>query len=235
MKVVVLLSGGMDSTTVAAMAVQQHGADNVHALNMYYGQKHAVEKLSAQAVVEHLGIDNYTLKDISTVYKGLQFASSLLEGGPEVDDNQQKNQVGATFVPARNSILLSIAAGYADAVGANQILYGAHSEDHNGYPDCRPEFITAMSRALSLGTVNGVIVNAPFGAFHKADIVRAAARVKAPLQLTHSCYRGHQPACGTCPTCELRIDAFKTAGYIDPIEYEIDIDWTGCQTFPSML
>ena len=224
-KVVVLLSGGMDSTTLAAMT--QAMGHEVHAINFYYGQKHHVELECAQQVAGYLGLASYDLINIDGVFQN----SSLLEGGPEIDDNQDKASVGATFVPARNSVLLSIAAGRADAIGAHEIYYGAHAEDHAGYPDCRPEYYEAISKALSLGTVNAVRVVAPFILYDKSHIVQTAWKYRAPLHLTHSCYRGERPQCGTCPTCQLRIEAFKKAGFIDPVPYATDVDWTGCRAY----
>jgi len=228
-KAVVLLSGGMDSTTLAAMVRTKF--DEVHALNVYYGQRHAVEIESARAVAYELKLDSLVERNIEGCFQN----SSLLKGGPEIDDNQEKNSVGATYVPARNSVFLSIAAGYADSIGATHVYYGAHKEDHAGYPDCRPEYYAAIAEALKLGTANGVNITAPFIIMSKADIVRHAARLGAPLQLTHSCYRGLQPACGTCPTCQIRIAAFRSAGYIDPIQYAINIDWKYCKPFPKPI
>lgn len=224
---VVLLSGGMDSTTLATLAKSKF--DEVVPLNVYYGQRHDVEIASAHAVARHLGLSKIEERNIEGCFVG----SSLLKGGPEVDDNQDKASVGATYVPARNSVLLSIAAGFADAIGATHVYYGAHAEDHAGYPDCRPEYFEAVRLALELGTRNGVTITAPFIDKTKSDIVSLAAKLGAPLHLTHSCYRGVQPACGTCPTCQLRIDSFKAAGYIDPVPYAVDIDWGDCQPFPG--
>jgi len=226
-KAVVLLSGGMDSTTLAALARSKF--DEVHALNVYYGQRHAVEIESARAVAVYLKLNSLLERNIEGCFQN----SSLLKNGPDIDDNQDKNTVGATYVPARNSVLLSIAAGYADSIGAQFVYYGAHAEDHAGYPDCRPEYYEAISKALSLGTRNGIQVEAPFILDSKSDIVKHAAKLRAPLHLTHSCYRGAKPACGTCPTCQLRIEAFKKAGFIDPVPYAIDIDWGNCVPFPT--
>lgn len=231
MKLVVLLSGGMDSTTLATLVQSQHPQAEIHAIIFHYGQKHSVEISCAADVAEHLDLDNYELININGVFRN----SALLAGGPDIDDKQDKASVGATFVPARNSVLLSIAAGYADAIGATTVYYGAHAEDHAGYPDCRPEYFAAINNALQLGTVNGVSVAAPFIDKNKSDIVKMAAYLKAPLELTHSCYRGTQPQCGTCPTCDLRINAFKEAGWIDPVSYAKEIDWQSCEPFPSQL
>lgn len=225
-KAVVLLSGGMDSTTLASIAKAYH--KEVHALNVFYGQKHDIELECAKAVAEYLQLDSYNIRNLDGIFSN----SSLLKDGPEISDSQEKAQVGSTVVPARNAVLLSVAASFAESIGAQYIYYGAHAEDHGGYPDCRPEFLTAISKALELGTVSQVQIEAPFIKAHKTDIVVVAYNHKAPLHLTHSCYRGTQPACGTCPTCQLRIEAFVKARLIDPIDYAIDIDWSGCAPFP---
>lgn len=214
---IVLLSGGMDSAVTAVLAKQMH--KKVIALNMYYGQKHQVEIECARHIADKLALDQYHELDISAAFKNLQ--SSLLQHGTEIDNNQPKNTVGATYVPGRNMIFLSIAAGFADSVGAEYIYYGAHMEDFSGYPDCRPEFIQSIRSAILFGTKNGVNLVAPLMTMHKQDVVTQGMKLGVPFMLTHSCYRGKRPACGTCPTCKLRLEAFKQAGYEDPILYEV--------------
>ncbi|UKM63141.1 queuosine biosynthesis protein [Weizmannia phage Youna2] len=216
-KALVLLSGGMDSAVCAAIAKETH--EEVHALNIFYGQRHAVEIEAAKALTKELQLDSYTELDLSQTFQNFKSAL-VLASGIEVDDNQDKNKVGSTYVPARNSILLSVAAGFADSMGYDYVYYGAHSEDHNGYPDCRPEYFTHMFQALKHGTDRGVEIVAPFINKHKSDIVKAGMKRGVPFEITHSCYRGERPACGTCPTCQVRLEAFAQAGYTDPLEYK---------------
>jgi len=216
-KALVLLSGGMDSATCAAVAKQEF--DEVHALNVFYGQRHAVEVEAAKQLVVALSLDSYTELDLSPVFANFKSAL-ILAAGIEVDDSADKDQVGSTYVPARNSILLSAAAGFADSMGYDAVIYGAHAEDHNGYPDCRPEFYHAMAEALYQGTENGIRILAPFIDKHKSDIVATGMKLSVPFEITHSCYRGERPACGTCPTCQLRLESFKAAGYRDPLKYK---------------
>jgi len=215
-KALVLLSGGMDSTTCAAIAKREN--DEVHALNMYYGQKHDVEMESARKIAKVLELDSYTEFDLSSTFAN--FNSSLLQHGEDIKDDQDKGSVGATYVPARNSIFLSIAAGVADSINADYIYYGAHAEDHGGYPDTTAVYFIYMFAALKHGTAGNVEIRAPFLKKHKSDVVKEAMRIGAPLELTHSCYRGTVPSCGTCPTCQLRLAAFEEAGYEDPIKYK---------------
>ena len=217
-KIVVLLSGGMDSALVATMA--KRTGKHIIALNLFYGQKHAVERQCARRIQRALNLDEYKELDLSATFTSFQ--SALLQSGSDIDDNQNPNEIGATYVPARNSIFLSIAAGFADSVGAEEVWYGAHRDDHAGYPDCRAEYFRAMQVALQEGTQNQIRIVAPLLELTKADIVEKGMLLGTPFQLTHSCYKGHRPACGTCPTCVLRIDAFKKTGITDPIAYAID-------------
>jgi 7-cyano-7-deazaguanine synthase len=217
-KVIVLLSGGMDSATVLAHALSvANDGDEVIALNMHYGQRHNIELECARNIAKYYDVE-YIELDISSAFKNI--SSALLpHSGIEIDDNQDKNQIGSTYVPGRNIIFLSIAAGIADSIGAQYVYYGAHRDDHSGYPDCTVEFFKHMTRAVYAGTKNEVTLMAPYIFSPKRAIVEDGMRYGVPFELTHSCYRGERPACGTCPTCKLRLEAFKEAGYEDPIEY----------------
>lgn len=214
-KALVLLSGGMDSAVCAAVAKESH--EEVHALNMYYGQKHSVEIDCARDIADELRLTSYNELDLSSMFKDLN--SSLLQHGDSIDDDLKKGLVGSTYVPARNSILLSIAAGYADSLGIDFICYGAHAEDGDGYPDTTPEFFGYMFKALEQGTASKVQIQAPFITSKKSDIVQVGIDKGVPFELTHTCYRGQRPACGGCPSCQLRLESFAEAGYEDPIEY----------------
>lgn len=230
MKAVVLLSGGMDSCTVAAHAKENYAA--VRAVFFTYGSKHQEAELkAAKSVYQALGLDGWDQIDLPRIFGG----SALTDGDPlPLGRDLQANQgVAPSYVPARNTVFLALAAAVAEAWDAKVICFGAHREDHVGYPDTRPEYAQAMSNAIRLGTTNGITVEAPFVRQEKVDIVRAARRLSAPLHLTHSCYQGLVPACGVCDTCQIRIQAFQQAGYIDPIPYAVDVRWTGCKPFRS--
>lgn len=215
-KALVLLSGGMDSAVVAAIAKETH--EEVHALNVFYGQKHSVEITAAQMLVEELQLTSYTELDLSDMFKS--FNSSLLQAsGQDIEDGEAKNTVGSTYVPARNSILLSAAAGFADSLGYDCVYYGAHAED-GGYPDCSVPYFFAMAEALRLGTDNDIQIIAPFIESQKSDIAYEGIKRGVPFEITHTCYRGMRPACGTCPTCVGRLEAFAAIGVTDPLEYK---------------
>jgi 7-cyano-7-deazaguanine synthase len=215
-KAIVLLSGGMDSAVTAAVARREN--EEVIALNAYYGQKHSVERECARKLVGLLKLDGYIELDLSFIFTHMRSSLLRLSNIP-IDDNQPKNEVGATYVPGRNSIFLSIAAGIADSMGAQFVYYGAHQEDHAGYPDCRAEYFVAIRDALRLGTKNEVVLKAPFITKPKSYIVRTGIELGVPFEHTHSCYRGERPACGTCPTCQIRLQAFAEAGIEDPLPY----------------
>jgi 7-cyano-7-deazaguanine synthase len=231
MKAVVLVSGGMDSCTVATYAKLTYS--EVRAVSFAYGAKHEEAELrAAREVCRALQLEHQTV-DLPRLFNG----SALTNGGslPLGREFAGMRGVAPSYVPARNSVFLSLAAAVADAWGASVVCYGAHREDHMGYPDCRPEFVEAMSAALTCGTKHSVRVDAPFIRVSKADIVRAAVELDAPLALTHSCYQGLAPACGLCDTCYIRIDAFRTAGYVDPIRYATAVDWGNCTPLPAAI
>lgn len=215
-KAITLLSGGMDSAVTAAIARKEN--DEVIALNMYYEQKHAIERECARDLAKLLGLDGYIELGLSYIFVHMR-SSLLKQSNIPIDDNQPKNEVGATYVPGRNSIFLSIAAGIADSIEAQYVYYGAHREDHSGYPDCRLEYFVALRDAIRLGTKNEVLLKAPFINKPKSLIVKTGIELGVPFERTHSCYRGERPACGTCPTCQIRLQAFAEAGIEDPLPY----------------
>lgn len=236
-KVVVLLSGGMDSTTCAAMACYEHGAENVIALTMFYGQKHDIEINSAKKVVKHLGIGKHKVVQLPDIFKG--YGSTLMDAdkpNPEASykDINDSYGVSPTYVPFRNANLLSVATAMALVEGAELIYYGAHAEDSKNwaYPDCTPEFNGAMANAIYVGSYHNVRLVTPLQWSSKADVAALAEYYKAPLELSYSCYNGGEKHCGVCPTCIGRIQAFQAIGLKDPVEYEIDIDWEDCEEWP---
>jgi len=217
-KAVVLLSGGLDSTVTLAQALSE--GNEVIALSFRYGQRHTRELDSARAVCDHYGVA-HTVVDIDLT----SFRSALTKDNIDVpEDRKIDSEIPVTYVPARNIIFLSIAAGLCESLDADQIYIGANSIDYSGYPDCRPEFFEAFEAMLSKGTKTGVEGNppkimAPILHCTKADIVRLGKELKAPLHLTWSCYKGENKACGRCDSCLLRLKGFSEAGYADEIEY----------------
>lgn len=219
---VVLLSGGLDSTTCLAWAVAQ--GFQVTALSVDYGQRHRLELERASAIAARLGVAHRTVKvDLRAVG-----GSALTDDAITVPKDRDLSQaeVPVTYVPARNTLLLALALGLAEVVGAQVLVIGANSIDYSGYPDCRPAFLSAFAQLAGLATRAGIEgakfrVEAPLLALSKADIVRLAVEVSAPLELTLSCY-DPTPAgrsCGRCDACALRLKGFREAGVEDPIPY----------------
>ncbi len=220
-KAVVLLSGGLDSTTTLAQAIED--GFEVHAVSFRYGQRHSRELVSATEICGHYGI-MHNIIDIDLK----SFRSALTDPGIDVPQDRKGDldkEIPITYVPARNIIFLSIAAGLCESVGADRIYIGANVVDYSGYPDCRPEFFKAFENMLQQGTKAGVEgypikIVTPILNMSKADIVRVGKKLNAPLGLTWSCYEGGKKACGHCDSCVLRLKGFKEAGYVDDIEYE---------------
>ena len=218
-KTVIMLSGGIDSTTLAYyLKDKKH---DLHALSFYYGQKHHKEILVAEEMAKILQIP-FKLVDIRNVGKLLK--SSLTSKKEKVPEGHYAEKVmKSTVVPNRNMIMLSIAAGYAKSIKATTVAFAAHAGDHFIYPDCRPDFVTNMRLALasSFGYEKPFPeLIAPFIALDKVDIVRLGTMLKVPFGLTWSCYKGLEKHCGKCGTCVERKEAFKLAGIKDLTEYE---------------
>lgn len=223
-KAVVLLSGGIDSTTCLAQAVDAWTADQVLALSVYYGQKHERELKAAKAVADYYKVD-FMQRDLSQVFELSDCA--LLKGQGEIPHVEYIEQVDgknpvSTYVPFRNGLFLAYAATVAASIGACEVYYGAHQDDAAGaaYPDCSPEFAEHMCGAIHKGTGYKVLMRAPFIRHNKAGVVAEGLKLEAPYHLTWSCYEGGKKACGVCGTCRDRLQAFRTNGVIDPIEYE---------------
>lgn len=237
MRTLNLLSGGMDSTVCAAMAVGTWGAKNVHAVSIFYGQKHARELSAAGHVADDLGITWQMVEVPPRLFHG--GVSPLVNSRKEVPNIPYSEIDGLSplFVPFRNGILLSAAAAIAFAQGLDLVYFGAHAEDALGwaYPDCSAEFTGAMANAIWVGTGQKVRLVTPLQWSMKRDIVAAAIGCRAPLQYTYSCYKGEEISCGTCPTCQSRIEAFKVNGIRDPIPYQVDVDWGKCISWKNAL
>lgn len=223
-KAVVLLSGGLDSCTAAAMA--KRDGFTLHALSFDYGQRHERELQAARDVAEALGTAEHRVLRVPLGELG---GSALTDATLEVPDAPDADQIGqeipSTYVPARNTVFLSLALALAEVRGADTIVIGANALDYSGYPDCRPEFLEAFERMARLGTKAGaqgmtLRVWAPLLSMTKAQIVEAGLAAGAPLERTWSCYRGGQRACGRCESCVLRRKGFAEAGTEDPVPYE---------------
>ncbi len=220
-KAVSLLSGGLDSSTMLAYVISK-GYD-VTALSFDYGQRHRRELISAKKIAEHYKVDHRIMKlDLRTI--GGSALTSDIEV-PDVNIDSIGKEIPVTYVPARNTILLSIALGLSETIGANKIFIGANYIDYSGYPDCRPEYFDSINETFRLGTKAGVEgnpikVEAPFLRYTKADIVKVAHELNVPLEMTWSCYNGGEKACGRCDSCKLRLKGFMEAGLEDPLEYE---------------
>jgi 7-cyano-7-deazaguanine synthase len=221
MRAVILLSGGLDSATVLAMA--NAGGRECHALSITYGQRHAVELEAAKRVAASLGVAEHVVHSLDLRV----FGASALTGDIDVP----KDAVGApgipvTYVPARNTIFLSLALGYAEARDAQEIWLGVNALDYSGYPDCRPEFIDAFQQVILKGTRSGVEhgeprLVAPLLHMTKAEIIRRGTELGVDYSLTHSCYDPADDgrACAHCDSCLLRRKGFADAGIADPTAY----------------
>jgi 7-cyano-7-deazaguanine synthase len=229
-KAVVILSGGLDSTTCMALA-KDEGYD-IWPLTFFYGQKHSIELESAKKVAAHYGYaDRHFIADLNGMIRGSALTDEDKEVPTARSEEEMQAEIPSTYVPARNIIFLSIALSYAETIGAEAMYIGVNALDYSGYPDCRPQFIDAFQQVINTGTVagahgHGIQIKAPLQHLSKAEIVQLATRLQAPLELSHSCYLGTIPACGVCDSCQLRIKGFKEAGIPDPIPYAVEIDWS---------
>jgi 7-cyano-7-deazaguanine synthase len=223
-KAVVLLSGGLDSSTVLALA--HEAGHDVYALSIGYGQRHARELVAARALAAHYGCHDH--RELTLDPRGFA-GSALTDSGAPLPLDRGAAELGAgippTYVPARNLTFLALATGYAEVVGADDIYLGINALDYSGYPDCRPEFLEAFAKTANLatkaGTQDGRVLrfHAPLIAMSKADIVREGTRLGVPWALTWSCYAGADEACGRCDSCRLRLKGFDAAGLADPLPY----------------
>jgi len=224
-KAVVLLSGGLDSTTVAAMAREQ--GFKVYALSFDYGQNHKIELESAKRVAAKLGMQQHAIVKVDL----RSFGGSALTSDQPVPKHRSAEDIGhgvpVTYVPARNTVFLSLALAWAETLSATDIFLGVNALDYSGYPDCRPEFIRAFEMLANLATKMGteegkrITIHTPLIAMTKKQIVEAGLRLGVDYSMTISCYdpdeRGE--ACGACDACLLRLKGFSEAGVADPAAY----------------
>ena len=223
MKAVVLVSGGLDSTTCLAMA-REKGFD-LYALTFNYGQRHDHELNSAKMVVDFFNIQNHSIIDIDLA----QFGGSALTDKidvPKKRDLSDMAEIPVTYVPARNTVFLSLALAWAEVLGSFDIFIGVNALDYSGYPDCRPEYISSYEKTANLATKAGVSgssfrIHTPLIDLTKSEIVKVGMDLGVDYSLTSSCYDPDQDGnpCGLCDACYLRLKGFKEAGIIDPLSY----------------
>ncbi|MFJ5288507.1 MULTISPECIES: 7-cyano-7-deazaguanine synthase QueC [unclassified Streptomyces] len=228
---IVLLSGGLDSTTVLAIAKDQ--GYTPYALSFRYGQRHSVELEAAKRVAETQGVARHVIADIDLrVFGGSALTADIDVPKHDSLDDASNSDAGSsvpiTYVPARNTIFLSFALAYAETVGASDIFTGVTAVDYSGYPDCRPEYMDAYAKMANLATRAGLEgtqelkLHSPLIAMSKADIVREGLRLGVDYSQTSSCYDPDEQgrACGRCETCLLRLKGFAEAGTTDPVQYQ---------------
>ena len=224
MRALVLCSGGLDSTTLLALAVEKFGNENVYALSISYGQRHEKELKAARDVARYYGVEQRFL-DLSAIFSDSS-CSLLAHSDQDIPKEsyaeqleQSSTSLVSTYVPFRNGLFLSSAASMALSLECSVLYYGAHHDDWagNAYPDCSLDFVNAMNEAILLGTGGELHMEAPFVQWSKADIVKKGLELNVPYELTWSCYEGGDKPCGVCATCIDRARAFELNGIIDPL------------------
>jgi len=220
-KAVILLSGGLDSATVLAMAREQ--GRECHALSIVYGQRHEIEMAAAKRVAAAFGVEEHVIENLDLRIFG---ASALTADIDVPKDSVDAPGIPVTYVPARNTIFLALALGFAEAREAQEIWLGVNAVDYSGYPDCRPEFLEAFQQVILHGTRSGIEhgeprIIAPLVSLSKADIIRKGLALGVDYSMTHSCYDPSPDglACGHCDSCILRRRGFEEAGVNDPTHY----------------
>jgi len=227
-KAVVLLSGGLDSTT--AMAVASSRGFRLFALSFRYGQRHSIELQSAARVAKALGAERHLIVNIDLRAIGGSALTDDIDVPKERPQAEMSSGIPITYVPARNTVFLSFALAWAETLSAEDIFIGVNALDYSGYPDCRPEYIAAFERMAQLATKAGVEgtarikIHAPLIASTKAEIIKAGLNLGVDYSLTHSCYDPTPEglACGKCDSCLLRLKGFNEAGAIDPLNYAVN-------------
>jgi 7-cyano-7-deazaguanine synthase len=224
-KAVILLSGGLDSSTVLAIAQSQ--GFRLFALSFNYGQRHSIELESAARVAKAVGVEQHLIVDIDLRAIGGSALTDSSEVPKERSIEEMVSGIPITYVPARNTIFLSFALAWAEVLGAQDIFIGVNALDYSGYPDCRPEYIEAYEKMAGLATKAGVEghmrlkIHTPLIAMTKAEIIKTGLQLGVDYSLTHSCYDPTEEglACGKCDSCRLRLKGFAEAGGRDPLRY----------------
>lgn len=229
-KIIVLSSGGLDSSVCTAYAVDKYGAENVVTASLFYGQRHQKELECADAIAKHYRLAHYE-RDISAIFTDATKICSLMQGSEvEMMEKSYADQIVEsgkpnTEVPMRNGLFLLCAASMAMSLCPDEevtIIYGAHADDAAGdaYPDCSPEFAELADKLIQVGSRGKIHLERPLIDMNKAGVVKLGLELKVPFAQTTSCYRGGEKACGKCATCIDRLAAFEANGVKDPIEYE---------------
>jgi 7-cyano-7-deazaguanine synthase len=222
-KAVILLSGGLDSSTVLYQARQD--GHSCYALSFDYQQRHQRELVAAQAIAAAAQVTEHQVMSFDLQSWG---GSALTDRSIDLPTNRNLDQMTAeipvTYVPARNTIFLSFALAYAETIGAERVYIGVNALDYSGYPDCRPDYIQAMQTAFTLGTKQGreghpITIEAPLIQLRKTEIIQLGNKLGVPWADTWSCYSGAEQACGVCDSCQLRLAAFAELGLSDPLLY----------------
>jgi 7-cyano-7-deazaguanine synthase len=220
---VILLSGGLDSAT--ALAIARHQGFDCHALSVDYGQRHRAELDAAARIAQSLGVREHRIVPVGIAQFG---GSALTDTSIPVPETPSQG-IPVTYVPARNTLLLALALGWAEVLGARDIFIGVNALDYSGYPDCRPEFIAAFQTLANLATKAGIEgqgfrIHAPLIDLTKAEIIRRGTALGLDYALTLSCYQADPQgrACGRCDSCRLRAEGFRAAGLPDPTRYRED-------------
>ncbi len=223
-KAVVLLSGGLDSATVGAMARER--GFSLHAITFSYGQRHEIETQAAAQVASALGVAAQVFQTIDLRAFGGSALTDAIDVPKPGDVTAILDGIPVTYVPARNTVFLAMALAYAEAIGSTDLFIGVNAVDYSGYPDCRPAFVEAFERLANLATKAGVEgagirIHAPLIAMSKAEIIKEGVRLGVDYGLTHSCYDPSEVglACGRCDSCLLRRQGFEQAGLADPTRY----------------
>jgi 7-cyano-7-deazaguanine synthase len=223
-RAVVLLSGGIDSTTTLAIAIAE--GYETYVLSFDYGQRHQIEMEAAHRVTKSLGAKEHRVAKIDMRIFGGSALTDNLDVPKKRSETEIAHGIPITYVPARNTIFLAYALAWAEVILASDIFIGVNAIDYSGYPDCRPEFIEAFETLANVGTKAGVEggrfeIHTPLIKFSKAEIIRKAVELGVDLSLTHSCYDPSPEglACGECDSCLLRLKGFREAGLKDPIHY----------------
>lgn len=223
MKAVILLSGGLDSSTVLYQA-SSDGCE-CYAISFDYQQRHQRELESAFAIAKKVGVVQHKVVNFDLRQWGGSALTDDIDLPCDRTLDEMSENIPVTYVPARNTIFLSFALAYAETIQAERVYIGVNALDYSGYPDCRPDYIKAMQEVFRLGTKQGregqpISIVSPLINLKKTEIIRLGNDLGVPWGLTWSCYAGGEKACGVCDSCRLRLAAFEELGLVDPVEYE---------------